>query len=425
MTPTYNPLSLDFLHSRYDHYAALRRSSPVYFCEAGNVWVVSRAAEINEVLNNPGVYSSSPQQAVGLGFATDIEDASPDDLLRVQTLLSALPFGIKEVASAKMMISEDPPRHTLMRRVFGAAFLPGMVRSWADGIQAIVEPCAEKFRSAQTLDVIADIGVPVPLLTLVKMLGADTERAGDFKAWTDEIISVAAGAHRNTEGAEERLGRNLVAFSEYFRPLIDQRRAVPGVDLISLVLKGQDSQARVTDFEVVLFVILLLIAGSETSANLIANTVYELLQNEQQLKLVIEDHSRIPAAIEETLRYRSPIQQIFRKTTADTDLAGQKIPRDSLISLLLGSGNRDEAVWADAEVYDLSREPRRHLGFGTGAHVCLGMHIAKLEARIALEGIVDLLPQWQLGATDHLLSNYIVWDFETLPLVRKSSLTAP
>lgn len=421
MNPIYNPMSLDFLHERYEHYSALRRSHPVYFCEAGNVWVVSRNADIGEVLNNPGVYSSSPQQSVGLGFSTDVENASEDDLRRVQTLLSALPFTIDEVASGKMMISEDPPRHTLMRRVFGAAFLPGMARNWTEAIQAIVDPCVEKFRTQQSVDVIADLGIPVPLLTIVRMLDADLARAADFKRWTDEIISVAAGAQRQAESAEETLGRNLVAFSQYFQPLIKQRRREPGTDLISLVLKGQDSQARVTDFEVVLFVILLLIAGSETSTNLITNTVHALLQDDTQLQLLIADKSLIPAAIEETLRHRSPIQQIFRKTSIDTELAGQKIPKDALVSLLLASANRDEMIWPDAEVYDIGREPRRHLAFGTGAHFCLGMHVARLEARIALEGIVDLLPQWQLASADHhLVSNYIVWGFETLPLVRKS-----
>jgi cytochrome P450 len=181
-------------------------------------------------------------------------------------------------------------------------------------------------------------------------------------------------------------------FTSYLQEIAAKRKAEPRDDLITALVRAEAGEGTLSAFQVVMFATVLLVAGNETTTNLIGNTVNALLDHPEQLDLVVRDPSLIPALVDESLRYQSPIQFLFRRATEDLEIAGVKIPKDSLVVPLLASANRDERQFENGDVFDITRNAQGHVAFGLGVHYCLGSHLARLEGRIALEAIVPELP---------------------------------
>jgi cytochrome P450 len=235
-----------------------------------------------------------------------------------------------------------------------------------------------------------ELAVPLPVTVIAEMLGVEAERMHDFKRWSDAFIEGATGAGRATPFAPKFVDA-VIELLIFMRAAIARARREPGDDLISTLIAQAPGGSALSDVELLMFVQLLLVAGNETTTNLIGNAVQALLDHPDQLERVAGDSSLVPALVEEALRFDGPIQMVFRTATAETELAGVRIAKGATVALLLGSANRDERRFPDPDVFDVAREPRGHLAFGFGEHFCLGAALARLEANVALAALLPLL----------------------------------
>jgi cytochrome P450 len=308
-------------------------------------------------------------------------------------LAQSLPFTIQELMAARNLISEDPPVHGDLRGLVNRGFTPRRIQGLEARAREIVEQCLTRLRGGEDFDVVHDLAIPLPVTLIAEILGVDPEHMDDFKRWSDALISGVSGSGRDQDPIESGLAGAMGSLQSYIRDIVERRERDPGEDLISVLVQAREGEIALSTPDVVMFVILLLVAGNETTTNLIGNATCALLAHPDQLARVHADRSLVPALVEETLRYESPIQLLFRRATRDVEIAGTRIEAGSVVIPLLASANRDERQWGpDAGSFRIDRNPQGHLAFGFGVHFCLGASLARLEARLALGGLVDLLP---------------------------------
>jgi cytochrome P450 len=250
-----------------------------------------------------------------------------------------------------------------------------------------------------------------------EMLGIEPERRADFKRWSDAVIHNATGPGRLHPFSMD-FTTAIIGLIRYVRRIARARRRAPADDVISQIVGQQDGGLGFTDREVFQFVSLLLVAGNETTTNLIGNTVHALLRHPEAAARIAADPSLVPRAIEETLRWDAPIQLVFRTVREDVEVAGTRIPKGAIVAPLIGSANRDERRFPDPDRFDLDRDTQGLLSFGFGKHFCLGASLARLEARLALEALAPMLPELRPGAERELLDSFLVRGPKRLELVR-------
>jgi cytochrome P450 len=346
-----------------------------------------------EVLQTPEVYSSRAMFTMLMAGGSEKLPPLGWSFLRFlwkmvwQARLNPLEF-----RTARNLIAEDGERHASLRAIVNRGFTPRRIASWEGRIRELVEACSAPLREGRAFDVMRDLAVPVPVTIIAEMLGVPSQRLADFKRWSDLVVEVASGPGR-ARPFERRYADSFIELLRYTRSLARERRAEPRDDLISTIVAEQEGEAALTDREVVQFVVLLLVAGNETTTNLIGNTVNALLDHPREAERVAADPTLLPALVEEGLRYDSPVQVVFRTTTRETELRGVRIPAGQFVALFLGSANRDERRFPDPDRFDVTRRPQGFPGFGYGKHFCLGASLARLEARLALEALVPELPK--------------------------------
>jgi cytochrome P450 len=253
-----------------------------------------------------------------------------------------------------------------------------------------------KLRRGEPFDVIRDLAVPVPTIVIAELLGVEAERRADFKRWSDALIAATGGAARAAGFLASGMLEAIREFAEYFVEVAERRRREPRQDLVSVLLDAQHRDGALEPMELVMFALLLLVAGNETTTNLIGNAANALLDHPRELERVRRDPALAANLVEETLRFDGPVQLLFRRATRDLELAGTRIAAHQIVVPLLGSANRDERHWgADAEEFRATRDAQGHVGFGFGVHFCLGASLARLEARCALEALVPELPRFR------------------------------
>jgi cytochrome P450 len=252
------------------------------------------------------------------------------------------------------------------------------------------------------------------------MLGIPAERHADFKRWSDNVIHLATGGGKENP-FEPGVLESFEELFAYLRQQVRARRRQPADDLISALV--DPSQESVLDeLDMIQFVVLLLVAGNETTTNLIGNAVHALLDREEALERVAADTALVPALLEETLRFESPIQVVFRTATQDVELAGILIPKGAVVVPLLASANRDERRFPDPDLFDLDRDTRGHVGFGFGVHFCLGASLARLEAGAALEALAPELPRMKrTGAASPLIDSFLVRGRRSIALALRAT----
>ena len=357
----YNPLSPEVKANPYPYYAELRRSAPVYYVESLDCWAVSRYADVNHVLRTPKLFSSE---------------------ILITTLLGEM----NPVPEALSLISSDPPDHTRLRKLVNKAFTPKIVKSLRPWIQEITRAQLDKVDGQDAFDLVEVLSSPLPVIIIAEMLGVEPDRQVDFKRWSNDIINAANRTY--TPEGKEQIEQSIAEFRAYFETAIAERRQTPREDLITALVRAEEENQTLTPGEVLSLTVLLLIAGNETTTNLIGNMLLALLSHPDQLLKVQTDPTLIPNVIEETLRYDGPVQGIFRQSTEKVEIAGTTIPAQSLVFPLFASANHDETIFADPERFDITRTLDGHLGFGFGRHFCLGAQLARLEAEVALEELV-------------------------------------
>jgi cytochrome P450 len=340
---------------------------------------------------------------------------SGGDAARLAALLQQMPIGIPEFLAARSLIAADPPVHGPMRSLVNRGFTPRRIAALEPRIREITRSALAAVEEKGEFDLVEDLSIPLPVAVIAEVLGVEPERHADFKRWSDCMVSAVTGG---AEGMRpETVLQVFKELSEYVTRVIEERRAQPREDLISTLIRAGDGETALSPVEVMGFTLLLLVAGNETTTNLLGNAMLALLDHPDELARVQQDPGLVPSLVEETLRYDTPVQFVFRQATRDVELAGTQIPAGSTVMPLLASANRDDTQFPDAERFDVTRDSQGHLGFGLGIHFCLGASLARLEARVALE---ELLARFNaIERTDpavEYIDSYLVRGPRRLPL---------
>jgi cytochrome P450 len=392
MPLTFDPLSPP--DDPYPLYRRLRDEAPVHHSQARGVWSVTRFDDVMEVLKRPEVFSSRAMFTMLLaGGSEKLPPLSLSFLRFFWNMLFKVRLNPLEFRTARNLIVEDGERHASMRAVVNRGFTPRRIASWEGRIRELVEECSAPLRGGRGFDVMRDLAVPVPTTIIAEMLGVPRDRLADFKRWSDMVISVATGPARQRP-FERPYADSLIELLCYMRDLARERRRSPRDDLISTIVAEQEGETALTDREVVQFVVLLLVAGNETTTNLVGNIVNALLDHPAEAEKVAADPGLVPALVEEGLRYDTPVQVVFRTTTEEVEICGVRIPKGEFVGVFLGSANRDERRFPDPDRFDVTRRPQGFPSFGFGHHFCLGASLARLEAKLMLEALVPELPGW-------------------------------
>ncbi len=369
-------------------YKEMRENSPVFFDPDNFTWNIFCFDDVQRALSDYSVFSSQYMQN--------------------RNLSTSQPF-------AASMISTDPPRHRQLRSLVTQAFTPKAVEQLAPRIQSIVAEYLDKLLDTDRMEIVADLAYPLPVTVIAEMMGIPVEDREKFKHWSDRIVTFADTFEQGGEFTWDNTVMEMVA---YFMEMIQQRKLQPQADLISGLLQANIGGEYLELPELLGFCVLLLVAGNETTTNLIANAMWTFSEHPeawQQLRLKPE---LLTTAIEEVLRFRSPVQSMFRNTRQDVDISGIRIPKNNMISVWIGSANRDANQFSSPDTFDIERTPNRHLAFGNGIHYCLGAPLARLEAKIALGALLERIPAFELepGANLERLPSLIVYGPKSVPI---------
>jgi cytochrome P450 len=361
------------LTASYDWYRQMRETQPVFFDQNVQAWNIFRYDDVARVISDHATFSSDQNRFVPVEY----RDSSP---------ISA------------SIVRMDPPRHRKLRQLVSQAFTPRMVAQMESRIKEITSELLDPVQAVGEMDAIRDLAAPLPVTVIAELLGIPTERREDFKQWSDAFVSGDAEATQENMQAGIQAADSMVS---YFTQIIDERRGKLQRhlhnDLMSALLMAEVDGERLSNEELIGFCVLLLVAGNETTTNLIGNAILCLDENPGAVEHLRANRDLVPGALEEALRYYSPVKLVPRWAVTETTIGDQRIEAGQLLFAWVPSANRDEAQFPNANQFTIEREPNRHLGFGRGIHFCLGAPLARLEARIALNEMLDRLPgSWQV-----------------------------
>jgi cytochrome P450 PksS len=370
--------SAAFKADPYPFYARLRAEAPVYrvsLPDGRPAWLISRYDDVVAALRDER-FAKDPTNAL-----------TPQQLARQPWMPSfARPL-------ARNMLSLDPPDHNRLRALVSRAFSTRLIEQQRARIQALADRLLDRVRGRGRIDLIRDYALPIPTTVIAEMLGVPVADRDRFRRWSNTLF----------EAGSSRWGIFLAIpsvwqFLRYTRRLIAERRARPHDDLITALTQAEEAGQQLSADELVAMIILLLVAGHETTVNLIGNGMLALLQHPEQLARLRDDPGLLRPAVEELLRFASPVETgTERYAREDVRIAGVTIPRGGLVLPAIASANRDERHFPDPDKLDVGREPNRHLSFGLGAHFCLGAALARMEGQIALGTLLRRLPGLRLA----------------------------
>ena len=311
-------------------------------------------------------------------------------------------FSSRVPAPRNWFIFFDPPAHSKLRGLISRAFTPKSIAAIESHIRELSGQLLAQALRQTEFDLAAELSVPLPMKVIARMIGippADWER---FKRWSDSMLKLSYARQGGEEAVQAGREFNTVTgeMNEYLTEMIAQRRAKPEEDLLTRLIEAEMEGDRLSQEEILGFFQLLLIGGQETTTNLINNAVLCFLENPEQLSLIRSNPELLPCAIEEVLRYRSPLQWVMRTPRRDVEMHGQVIPAGKLVLPMIGSANRDPKQFIEPNRFDTRRNPNPHIAFGHGIHSCLGAALARMEARIALGDFLRLAAEFELASND-------------------------
>jgi cytochrome P450 len=369
----------------FDFYSQMRRLNPVAYDEHNKIWGIFRYGDVQSVLGDYMTFSSDPQRS--------------DSLLLPFTERAATPF------QRPSLLQSDPPYHRTLRGVIASAFTPMIIAKLQPHIETIAHEMLNEVIAKGSIDLIDDLAYPLPVTIIAELLGITIEDRNLFRGWADTIVSSTGGDITDEHGTSNNIVQMIKEMDSYFSDIIEERTQKPREDLITNLIKAQIEGRHLSKDEILTFCRLLLLAGHVTTVNLIGNTILSLLQNPAEFRRLKDDHNLILSTIEETLRYRSPVQAVVRIVTKDSNLGGQTIQSGQRIITWLGSANHDESIFANPERFDITRwnstkyhQHYSHVGFGHGIHFCLGAPLARLEGQVVLRVILQRLQDLNFDA---------------------------
>jgi cytochrome P450 len=371
----YHLLDPEVLANPYPLFHRLRSEDPVHWDPFLHTWVVTRYADVLEVL---------------LTFSAD----------RTHTPEKLKAMGLSEMGPiaqlmVKQMLFMDPPAHTRLRSLASYAFSPGRVAVLRSHIREIVNRLIDKVQDQGHMDVIRDLGDPLPAIVTAEMLGVPEDDRHQLKAWSSDFAEMLGNFQHNPEHAPRML-RAVQDMTVYFRDAIRRMKDHPREGLVHSLMTAEVNGDRLTEEEVVANSIVTMVGGLETTTNLIGNGVLTLMRNPGEMKRLRQDPSLIPAAVEEMLRYESPSQHTGRLAPHDVDLGGKMIRKGQAVMAVMAAANRDPERFPDPDRFDPTRTDNRHLAFGYAAHFCFGAALARVEGTEVFEALVRRLPDLEL-----------------------------
>ncbi len=368
---TFDWTAQDFLKDPYVHYKRLRENNPIFYNEARGGWVLTRYNDMAEVLRDHDRFSAErggPAQY------------STDDMPR-------------------SMLGSDPPHHTRLRTLVNKAFTARTVERLRQRIQEIVDRSLDDVADGGGMEAISDLAYPLPITVIAEMLGVPASDRDFFRDASSKIAVALGPINDISVGMAALEGRNQLI--EYFNELVPKRKGDPRDDLISAMLQAEEAGDFLSHGELLAMMLLLLVAGHETTVNLIGNGLLALLRNPEQAERLRTDESIERSAVEEFLRYDSPVQFTGRIVVDDVEIGGHTIKKGSGLQTIVAAANRDPEVFDEPDTLDLGRDPCPHLSFSAGIHYCLGAQLARLEGQIALSTVVRRFPNMKI-ATENL-----------------------
>jgi len=365
----FDPFDPGLHHDPYPVYRRLRDDFPVHHNPHLRFFTLSRYADVLGALQTPDLFISGKGVYVGV---PDYDDG-------------------KITAQIPLLITTDRPRHTQLRALVSRAFTPRRIALLEPRIRAIARGLLDNVKGRREFDLVREFSGPLPTIVIAELLGVPAEDQEWFKEKSTAVAQFDPTAPRD----DTQMGP-AIELGSYLAEVLAARRREPRDDLLSALLAAEIDGQRLSDVELIGFGFLLLVAGNETTTNLISNAAILLDRHRDQRRLLLEDPERIPGAIEEFLRFDSPVQGLARTTSAPVTLHGVTIPENSKVLLLFGSANHDERVIPEADRFDVLRVPNPHVAFGFGAHFCLGANLARLEARVAFEELLARLPDYRM-----------------------------
>jgi len=378
----YHLLDPEVLANPYPLFRRLRTEDPVHWDVFLHTWVVTRYVDVLEVLHKfsaDRTHTPAKLAAMGLG------DMSPIAQLMV-----------------KQMLFMDPPAHTRLRSLASQAFSPARVAVLRTHIREIVKRLLDDVQDKGQMDIIRDLGEPLPAIVTAEMLGVPTDDRHRLKNWSADFAEMLGNFQHNPEHAPRML-RAVEEMTAYFRDQVCIQRDHPREGLVHSLMTAEVDGDRLTDEEVVATCIVTMVGGLETTTNLIGNGVLTLLRNPEEMKRVREDLTLVPSAVEEMLRYESPSQHTGRLASEDVELGGRLIRKGQAVMAVMAAANRDPERFPDPDRFDVSRPDNRHLAFGYAAHFCFGAALARVEGQEVFEAIMRRLYDLELP------SGHLTW----------------
>ncbi len=398
----------------------LRDRAPVYVTPTG-MYVLSRYESVRDALANPKVFSSECVDHEALGMPRHIDESTDPELVEMlETAFHGMPVGREELSTARTVIGSDAPEHERQRRLINRAFSARRVRDLRGQMEEIVAESLADIDQVERYEVMERFASVLPQRIIGELLSVERQWQPDLTRWTHEMMNATGGPNRHTSESRQRLLDVLGEYIRFFVPRIDEKRANPTDDFISDLVRAEEADS-LTAVETLMLMRLMMIAGTDTTAALIGNTVLSLLRNPEQQQLLSEQPELVPSAIEESLRYWAPFYFLLRNTTEAIEVEGVTIPQGALVAIMIGAANHDEREFDDPVEFDI-RRPLRHLSFGYGAHFCVGAHLARAEAQVAIEAILPHLSRFELADEPlELAENQFLQSFMKITMVAKAS----
>lgn len=379
----------------FDWYAEMRDRAPVRYDPGRATWDVFRYDEVKAVLNDDERFSASPRNVAGF--------EEPDD------------GGFM----LETMLQQDPPRHDELRSVVDDAFEPREIQELEPTIRELASELLDDAlaRAEGEIDLVEDLAYPLPVVVIADLLGVPRDERDQFKEWSDTLVR-GATEDTDAEAFQEQQMQAGQEMATYFMGKIEDRRENPRDDLLTTIATAEGEAGQLDHREALGTCMLLLVAGNITTTNLVTNAVRCFDAHETDLFARLSDGGReLSTAIEEVLRYRSPVQAMTRATTETVELGGETIEAGERLAVWLGSANRDERQFTDADTFVPDRSPNQHLAFGHGTHYCLGAPLARLEAKVALDVLTDRLSGIEVADTElEPVRSSFIYGVESLPV---------
>lgn len=397
--------SPEFLANPYPIFDQMRRSDPIFWNAESRYWILTRYADIVSLIQSEQLSSNRIAAHAGRMPSEAKEHFRPF---------------FKAVSSWMLMI--DPPDHTRLRGLVNEAFTPGVVENMRGLVQDLVNNILSAVKDQGRMDIMTDLANPLPATVIAEMLGVPGADQRQFKKWSDDIALALSGIDLGATKEElfalyELAQKSLLALSAYFRERVVELRRRPRENLLSALAQAEEQGDRLTEQELFANCVLLMIAGHETTTNLIGNGMLALLQNPGPREALSSNPDLIGSAVEELLRYDSPVQKMGRIALADIQIAGKQIEKGQLVCFSFAAGNRDPEQFGSPAQLDITRKPNRHLAFGHGLHYCVGAALARLEGQIAVNSLLHRLPGLKLANQDlEWHRNFTLRGLKSLPV---------